>query len=108
MKKKGGNQSEQSTHAPGFDEQILTKADQYFHKALEIDSSGSSLRTSKFLFRGNWLLSSSKRNLPTYRYRISEVNLNLAGITSEDGNVEEALVLRKSHLKVTGTCRPWP
>ena len=72
MKKKGRksrvNNSQHMLQA--LDERDLIKADQYFHKALETDSSEVLYELASYL-EGNWLLSSSKRNLPKNRYRIS-------------------------------------
>ena len=72
-----------------LDEQDLTKADQYFHKALETDSSEVLYELASYLERIGFYPQAKE----IYQHIVTEfpeVNLNLASIASEDGNVEEA------------------
>jgi len=72
-----------------LDEQNLTKADQYFHKALETDSSGVLYELASYL-EGIGFYPQAKEIYQHIVTEFAEVNLNLASIASEDGNVEEA------------------
>ena len=72
-----------------LDEQDLSKADQYFHKALETDSSEVLYELASYLEVIGFYPQAKEiyQNIVT---EFPEVNLNLASIVSEDGNVEEA------------------
>ena len=72
-----------------LDEQDLTKADQYFHKALETDSSEVLYELASYL-EGIGFYPQAKEIYQHIVTEFPEVNLNLASIASEDGNVEEA------------------
>ena len=72
-----------------LDEQDLTKADQYFHKALETDSSEVLYELASYL-EGIGFYPQAKEIYQDIVTDFPEVNLNLASIASEDGNVEEA------------------
>ena len=72
-----------------LDEQDLTKADQFFHKALETDSSEVLYELASYL-EGIGFYPQAKEIYQHIVTEFPEVNLNLASITSEDGNVEEA------------------
>ena len=72
-----------------LDEQDLTKADQYFHKALETDSSEVLYELASYL-EGIGFYPQAKEIYQNIVTEFPEVNLNLASIASEDGNVEEA------------------
>ena len=71
-----------------LDEQNLTKADQYFHKALETDSSEVLYELANYL-EGVGFYPQAKEIYQHIVTEFAEVNLNLASIASEDGNVEE-------------------
>ena len=72
-----------------LDEQDLTKADHYFHKALETDSSEVLYELANYL-EGIGFYPQAKEIYQNIVTEFPEVNLNLASIVSEDGNVEEA------------------
>ena len=72
-----------------LDEQDLIKADQYFHKALETDSSEVLYELASYL-EGIGFYPQAKEIYQKIVTEFPEVNLNLASIASEDGNVEEA------------------
>ena len=72
-----------------LDDQDLSKADQYFYKALETDSSEVLYELASYLERIGFYPQAKE----IYQHIVTEfpeVNLNLASIASEDGNVEEA------------------
>ncbi|RKV98983.1 MAG: hypothetical protein D8H99_20585, partial [Streptococcus sp.] len=91
MKKKGRksrvNNSQRMLQA--LDEQDLNKADHYFHKALETDSSEVLYELASYL-EGIGFYPQAKEIYQDIVTEFPEVNLNLASIASEDGNVEEA------------------
>ena len=72
-----------------LDEQDLTKANQFFHKALETDSSEVLYELASYL-EGIGFYPQAKEIYQHIVTEFPEVNLNLASIASEDGNVEEA------------------
>ena len=72
-----------------LDEQDLTKANQFFHKALETDSSEVRYELASYL-EGIGFYPQAKEIYQHIVSEFPEVNLNLASIASEDGNVEEA------------------
>ncbi|MGX7073881.1 tetratricopeptide repeat protein [Falseniella ignava] len=72
-----------------LDEQDLTKADQYFLKALETDSSDILLDLATYL-EGIGFYHQAKEIYLKLVAEYPEVNFNLAAITSEDGQIEEA------------------
>jgi len=72
-----------------LDEQDLTKANQFFHKALETDSSEVLYELASYL-EGIGFYPQAKEIYQHIVSEFPEVNLNLASIASEDGNVEEA------------------
>ena len=72
-----------------LDEQDLTKADQYFLKALETDSSDILLDLATYL-EGIGFYHQAKEIYLKLVAEYPEVNLNLAAIASEDGQIEEA------------------
>jgi len=72
-----------------LDDQDLTKADQFFHKALETDSSEVLYELASYL-EGIGFYPQAKEIYQHIVTEFPEVNLNLASIASEDGNVEEA------------------
>lgn len=72
-----------------LEQQDLTKADQYFLKALETDSSDILLDLATYL-EGIGFYHQAKEIYLKLVAEYPEVNLNLAAIASEDGQIEEA------------------
>ena len=72
-----------------LDQQDLTKADHYFQKALEEDPDDLLLELAYYL-EGIGFYPQARQIYEKLAPIFSEVNLNLASIASEDGQIEEA------------------
>ena len=81
------NNSQQMLHA--LEEQDLTKAEHYFAKALENDPSDLLYELATYL-EGIGFYPQAKEIYLKIVEEFPEVNLNLAAIASEDGQIEEA------------------
>ena len=81
------NNSQQMLHA--LEEQDLTKAEHYFVKALENDPSDLLYELATYL-EGIGFYPQAKEIYLKIVENFPEVNLNLAAIASEDGQIEEA------------------
>lgn len=81
------NNSQQMLQA--LEEQDLTKAEHYFAKALENDSSNLLYELATYL-EGIGFYPQAKEIYPKIVEDFPEVHLNLAAIASEDGQIEEA------------------
>ena len=72
-----------------LDEQDLSKADQYLHKALETDSTEVLYELANYL-EGIGFYPQAKEIYLKIVSEFPEANLNLASIAGEDGQVEKA------------------